>query len=158
MFVIIGYELIEDLLSFPAVLDLVFFTKKWDTPLKVVKEFFDLFFGLGLAFPSIHHFNIQRLEEASELDFRFVLPQFVLDMNPLVKDESKDGIIIQVVGQREAVSKKGVPDELKVLEGGLDRDDLGPDDLSAIVIFGQDEVVFDPRVWKPKMVRRVVLE
>jgi len=136
LFVIEDDELIEDLLGFGAVRDFVFFTEEGKAPLEVVKEFFDLSFGLGLAFPSIDHADIELLEGPSELDLSFILPELISDMNALMKDETEDGMIIQVVGQRQAVSDQGLSDDLKVLEGGFVGNDPGPDDASAMIILG----------------------
>ncbi len=107
LFVIEDDELIEDLLGFGAVRDFVFFTEEGKAPLKVVEGFFDLSFGLGLAFPSIDHADIELLEGASELDLTFIFPELISDMNALMKDETEDGMIVQVVGQRQAMSDQG---------------------------------------------------
>jgi len=134
--VIEGDELVEDLLGFRAVRDLVFFAEKGKAPLEVVKDFFDFSFGLGLAFPGIDHADIELLEGPSELDFAFIFTELISDMNALMKDETKDRVIVQVVSERQAVGEEGLPDGLKMLEGGFDGDDSGPDDASAMIIFG----------------------
>jgi hypothetical protein len=158
LFVIEGDELVEELLGFGAVCDLVFFTEKGKASLKVVKDFFDLSFGLGLAFPGIDHADIEVLEGTSELDFSFIFTKLISDMNALMKDETEDRVIVQVVSQREAVGDEGLPDDLKVLEGGLVANDPGPDDGSAMIILGQDEIVFGSGRGEPEMVGGVVLK
>ena len=158
LFVIEGDELIEDLLSFGAVRDFVFFTEKGKAPLEVVKDFFDLSFGLGLAFPRVDHADVELLEGPSELDLSFIFPELISDMNALMKDETEDGMIVQVVGQGQAVSDQGLSDDLKVLEGGFMGNDPGPDEGSAMIILGEDEIVFFSGPGEPQMARGVVLK
>ncbi len=158
LFVIEDDELIEDLLGFGAVRDFVFFTEEGEAPLKVVEDFFDLSFGLGLAFPGVDHADIELLEGSSELDLSFIFPELISDMNALMKDETEDGMIVQVVGQRQAVSDQGLSDDLKVFEGGFVGNDPGPDEGSAMIILGEDEIMFFSGGGEPEMVGGVVLK
>ncbi len=109
------------------------------------------FIGIGNA-------DIELLEGPSELDLSFIFPELISDMNALMKDETEDGMIVQVVGQRQAVSDQGLSDDLKVLEGGFVGNDPGPDEGSAMIILGEDERMFFSGRGEPEMAGGVVLK
>jgi len=79
-------------------------------------------------------------------------------MNPLMQNKPKDGMVIQIVGQRNPVRADRLPHGLKVFKGGLSFYEPRPHNLSGIIVFGEDELVFVCSLWKPQMIGRVMLK
>ncbi len=79
-------------------------------------------------------------------------------MNALMKNKSKDRVIIEVVSEGNAIGRKRLPHRLKMFEGGFDRHDSCTDDPSGVVVFGDDQVMPFSRLGKPEVTGRIVLE
>jgi hypothetical protein len=79
-------------------------------------------------------------------------------MNPLMQNKPKDGMIIQVISQRNSIGANGYSHRLKMLKGSLLWDNPCPHQPSRVIILGENEVLLLFCPWKPQMIRGIVLK
>ena len=156
--IVVANQIIQYLLGFRSLLDFVFFTEIGKSPLKVIKGLLYLSLGLSLPFPRIDHPDAEATEGLPKLALPLILTKLVSHMNPLMENKPKDGVIIQIIGQRNPLSSDSQPHCLKILKGGLSPYDPCPNDPSGVVIFGENKIVFLFCPWKPEMMGGVMLK
>jgi len=98
--------------------------------------------GLGLPLPGIDYTDAKRTQGPAKLDFPLILSNSVSYMNPLMQNKPKDGMVIQIVDQRNPIRGDSLPHGLKMFKGGLSFYEPGPHPPPGVAIFGEDEIVF----------------
>jgi hypothetical protein len=79
-------------------------------------------------------------------------------MNPLMQNKSEDGMVIQIVSQRNPIGGNGFSHRLKMFKGGLHSYHSCSYDPPRVVIFGEDQIMFFSCLRKPEVVGGIMLE